>query len=290
MKHVFFIILVAIGLVSCNSTTTQSTQPEANANTQNPIMPITFVGNPTHVVLTDYLPGLTAEDAVVYSTEPSYTVQNITAEGFDLCGDYTLSVLSIDVPSKGAHYDIAITPAGTRQPLVVTESCTDSTVTLRLIHKMEHVQWRAFWQDTRLDVSAIEYGQYDKYATIHLNKAWQEVKGRTFLRVYARGDGQMLNDILIPLQDGKPVNDVAELTRFDDQAQVLYSLMIDRFHNGNKKNDWKMNSPEVLDIVDYQGGDIAGITKKINDGFFEDWVSPLFGSLLLLKTHGMHGE
>ena len=281
MKHVFFILLVAFGLVSCNTTTTQSTQPEANANTQNPIMPITFVGNPTHVVLTDYLPGLGAEDAVVYSTEPSYTVQNITAEGFDLCGDYTLSVLSIDVPSKGAHYDIAITPAGARQPAVVTESCTDSTVTLRLLHTMEHVQWRAFWQDTKLDVSAIEYGQYDKYATIHLNKAWQEVKGRTFLRVYARGDGQMLNDILIPLQDGKPVTDVAELTRFDDQAQVLYSLMIDRFHNGNKKNDWKMNSPEVLDIVDYQGGDIAGITKKINEGFFEElgittiWISPI---------------
>ena len=280
MKHVFFILFVAIGLLSCN-TPTQTPQVEANANTQNPIMPITFIGNPTHVVLTDYLPGLTAEDVVVYSTEPSYTVQNITAEGFDLLGDYTLSVLSIDVPSKGEHYDIAITPAGARQPMVVTESCTDSTVTLRLIHKMEHVQWRAFWQDTKLDVSAIEYGQYDKYATIHLNKAWKEVKGRTFLRVYARGDGEMLNDILIPLQDGKPVTDAAELTRFDDQAQVLYSLMIDRFNNGNKKNDWKMNSPEVLDIVDYQGGDIAGITKKINEGFFEDlgittiWISPI---------------
>ena len=57
--------------------------------------------------------------------------------------------------------------------------------------------------------------------------------------------------------------------------------MIDRFENGNKKNDWKMNSPEVLDIVDYQGGDIAGITKKIKDGFFAElgittiWISPI---------------
>ena len=90
MKHVLFILLVAIGLVSCNTTTTQSTQPEANANTQNPIMPITFVASPTHVVLTDYLPGLCTEDAVVYSTEPSYKVQNVTAEGFDFCGEHTV--------------------------------------------------------------------------------------------------------------------------------------------------------------------------------------------------------
>ena len=57
--------------------------------------------------------------------------------------------------------------------------------------------------------------------------------------------------------------------------------MIDRFYNGNKKNDWKMNSPEVLDIVDYQGGDIKGIEKKIKEGFFEElgittiWISPI---------------
>ena len=57
--------------------------------------------------------------------------------------------------------------------------------------------------------------------------------------------------------------------------------MIDRFNNGNTANDWKINSPEVLDKVDYQGGDLAGITAKINDGFFQDlgittiWISPI---------------
>ena len=87
MKHVLFILIVALGFASCG-TSTPSTQAEANANTQNPIMPITFVSNPTHVVLTDYLPGLSEEDSVVYSTEPSYSVTNISSEGFDLCGDW----------------------------------------------------------------------------------------------------------------------------------------------------------------------------------------------------------
>lgn len=280
MKHFFFILLVAFGFISCN-TPTQSPKEEANANTQNPIMPITFVGNPTQVILTDYLPGLTESDAVVYTTEPSYQVKNVTAEGLDLYGDFTLSVLSIDVPSKKLHYDIPITPAGKRSQSIVAESCTDSTVAIRILDDFERIQWRAFWQDTKLDMYAIEHGQGDEYAIINLNKEWQNTKGRTFLRVYARGDGQMLNDILIPLQDGKPVTDVAQLTRFDDHAQILYSLMIDRFYNGNKKNDWKMNSPEVLDIVDYQGGDIKGIQKKIEEGFFEElgittiWISPI---------------
>ena len=71
------------------------------------------------------------------------------------------------------------------------------------------------------------------------------------------------------------------LNRHDDQAQVLYSIMVDRFQNGNTSNDWKINSPEVLDIVDYQGGDFAGITQKIKEGYFTNlgvntlWISPI---------------
>jgi len=281
MKHYLLLLCIAIGCLSCGTTTQPKAQEEANANTQNPIMPIVFYGNPTQVIITDYLPGLTEEDSVVFTTEPSYAVSNVDAESFDLTGDNSLSVLSVAVPNKGLQYDIAIVPAGERNPNIVTHSCTDSTVTIRILDYLDRVQWRAFWQDTKLTPDDIESGQGEKYATIKLNKEWQNTKGRTFLRVYALGDGQMLNDILIPLQDGKPVTDVAQLTRFDDQAQILYSLMIDRFHNGNKNNDWKMNSPEVLDIVDYQGGDIKGIQKKIEEGFFEElgistiWISPI---------------
>ena len=109
MKHIFFILLATIGLISCGNNA-QNAQNEANANTQNPIMPIVFVGENTEVVLTDYLPALTEEDEVVFSTEPSYQVSNVTAQGFTLNGDHTLSILSVDVPAKGLHYDIPIVP------------------------------------------------------------------------------------------------------------------------------------------------------------------------------------
>jgi glycosidase len=83
------------------------------------------------------------------------------------------------------------------------------------------------------------------------------------------------------LEYGKVVTDAEDITRQDFQSQILYSLMIDRFNNGTTANDWKINSPEVLDKVDYQGGDILGITQKIEDGFFTDlgittiWISPI---------------
>jgi len=120
----------------------------------------------------------------------------------------------------------------------------------------------------RLDMSAV--------------KAEQGVlPGRAYLRVYAEDESYLYNDLLIPLQDGEVVTQASQLDRHDQQAQVLYSILLDRFYDGNEANNWKLNSPEVLDIVDYQGGDIAGVTKKICDGYFDQlgvntlWISPI---------------
>ncbi len=105
--------------------------------------------------------------------------------------------------------------------------------------------------------------------------------GRSFIRIFAQSADTLYNDLLVPLQDGTPVTHVQQLNRHDDQTQILYSVLVDRFNNGNPDNDRKMNSPEVLDIVDYQGGDLAGITQKIEEGFFDSlgittiWVSPI---------------
>ena len=233
MKHILLTIMATIGLVSCCNLS-HCVQDEANANTQNPIMPIVFVGENTEVILTDYLPALTAEDEVVFTTEPSYTVTT-TANGFLLNGDNTLSVLGVDVPAKGLHYDIPIVPKAQYEVGLVTKSFSDSTITISVLNEYEQLQWCVLWQDTRATKS-VEYSPADDQAVITIEPAWRESKGRSFIRVYAHANGKQLNDLLIPMQDGKVVNDVAELTRFDDHAQILYSLMIDRFHNGNKQN------------------------------------------------------
>ena len=282
MKKILLSIMVAAGLIACN-TTEKVAVVDRNADTQNPIMPIVYNGGDDFtqtIYLTDYLPQVTCFDSLVFTTEPSYQVLKVEEGQLTFTGDYSLSILNVKNLNTGITYDIPIIPQSKYEVGLVTKSFTDSTITIGVLNEYEHLQFRVLWQDTRA-TEFVSYGQYDPEATITIEKAWRESKGRSFIRVFALGDGKNLNDLLIPLENGKVLADAAQLTRHDDQAQVLYSLMIDRFHNGNKKNDWKMNSPEVLDIVDYQGGDIAGITQKIKDGFFNDlgittiWISPI---------------
>ena len=282
MKKILLSIMVLAGLVACN-TTEKVAVVDRNADTQNPIMPIVYNGGDDFtqtIYLTDYLPQVTCFDSLVFTTEPSYQVLKVEEGQLTFTGDYSLSILNVKDLTTGITYDIPIIPQSKYEVGLVTKSFTDSTITIGVLNEYEHLQFRVLWQDTRA-TEFVSYGQYDPEATIIIEKAWRASKGRSFIRVFALGDGKNLNDLLIPLENGKVLADAAQLTRHDDQAQVLYSLMIDRFHNGNKKNDWKMNSPEVLDIVDYQGGDIAGITQKIKDGFFNDlgittiWISPI---------------
>ena len=276
MKKILLSILVASSLMACCNCACG----DRNANTQNPIMPIVYNGGEQVIYLTDYLPQVSNFDNLVFTTEPSYQVLSAENGLLTLVGDLTLSILSATDKESGIQYDIPVTPQSNYEVGLVTKSFTDSTITIGVLNDYEHLQFRVLWQDTRA-TEYINYEQYGTEATLTIEPAWRESKGRSFIRVYAMGDGKRLNDLLIPLENGKVVCDVAQLTRHDDQAQVLYSLMIDRFHNGNKANDWKMNSPEVLDIVDYQGGDIAGITQKIKEGFFTElgintiWISPI---------------
>ena len=276
MKKILLSILVASSLMACCNCACG----DRNANTQNPIMPIVYNGGEQVIYLTDYLPQVSNFDNLVFTTEPSYQVLSAENGLLTLVGDLTLSVLSATDKESGIQYDIPVTPQSNYEVGLVTKSFTDSTITIGVLNDYEHLQFRVLWQDTRA-TEYINYEQYGTEAPLTIEPAWRESNGRSFIRVYAMGDGKRLNDLLIPLENGKVVSDVAQLTRHDDQAQVLYSLMIDRFHNGNKANDWKMNSPEVLDIVDYQGGDIAGITQKIKEGFFTElgintiWISPI---------------
>lgn len=62
---------------------------------------------------------------------------------------------------------------------------------------------------------------------------------------------------------------------------VIYFAFIDRFYDAVKSTDTKIQDPELSDEVNYMGGDLKGITKKINDGYFKElginvlWLSPV---------------
>lgn len=104
---------------------------------------------------------------------------------------------------------------------------------------------------------------------------------RSFIRVWAFNENGYSNDILIPLDHGKVLNDIAQITRKDKHAQILYFMLVDRFNNGNPAIDDPVDDPEIFDRANYYGGDIDGITQKVNDGYFSDlgvsmiWLSPI---------------
>jgi len=58
-------------------------------------------------------------------------------------------------------------------------------------------------------------------------------------------------------------------------------MLVDRFNNGNSANDNPVNDPEINPKANHLGGDLAGITQKISDGYFEElgintiWLSPI---------------
>ncbi|HEY4283887.1 MAG TPA: alpha-amylase family glycosyl hydrolase, partial [Chthoniobacterales bacterium] len=62
---------------------------------------------------------------------------------------------------------------------------------------------------------------------------------------------------------------------------VLYYAFTDRFADGDTNNDKPVDNPKVEPQANFHGGDLAGIRKKIEEGYFEKlgvntiWVAPL---------------
>ena len=70
------------------------------------------------------------------------------------------------------------------------------------------------------------------------------------------------------------------------EDETIYHIIIDRFHNGNSKNDYKKN---VHDPEEYNGGDFEGVSDKLDYikdmGFTAISLSPVFEN----EDKGYHG-
>ncbi len=96
-------------------------------------------------------------------------------------------------------------------------------------------------------------------------------------RLIATSDNQPGNVVTTWTKGGKVLKD----DEFIWQDAVIYSLMIDRFENGNTANDQPVNHPQLADQANFQGGDFQGIMNKIQAMYFEKigvntiWISPV---------------
>jgi len=271
MKKLFFISSICLLLVSCQQV------KYSDIAFGKPIMPLHRTNVPEQIVyLTDYTPALNDIDSVsaegyVFATTGTSDIYLIT----QFCNN--ISTLKI---WKDQHLtEVPILPDKPFRSGMTTTGAHDYTFTIQLPFTIGKPQLNAYWQNIRLNNKYLKFNA-DSTCTITIPQEMRR-NGRSYVRVYANDDLSLFNDLLIPLQDGKPIVDANQLTRHDANSQVLYSLMIDRFQNGDTTNDRRLNRPDVLPIVDYMGGDLEGITQRIESGFFDSlgistiWISPI---------------
>lgn len=88
------------------------------------------------------------------------------------------------------------------------------------------------------------------------------------------------------------VQEVKEQIPFVWEGANIYFLLTDRFHNGNIKNDTTLGRTNPTGVLrGFMGGDIAGITEKINKGYFTDLgVNAIWFTPVVEQVHGDTNE
>jgi len=84
------------------------------------------------------------------------------------------------------------------------------------------------------------------------------------------------------------VQKVKEQKPFVWEGANIYFLLTDRFHNGNIQNDTTLDRTNPTGVLrGFMGGDIAGITEKINEGYFTDLgVNAIWFTPVVEQVHG----
>ena len=107
-----------------------------------------------------------------------------------------------------------------------------------------------------------------------------KLSGNKLLRVVAVKNNKISNMQSVFLSDGKPVE--ANHKNFAWEDGIMYSIMIDRFNDGDKSNSIPVVHDSLFKQANYQGGDFQGIINKIDEGYFDSlginviWISPVY--------------
>ena len=96
--------------------------------------------------------------------------------------------------------------------------------------------------------------------------------------------------------------EVAETVDFTWEGATVYFLLTDRFNNGDTANDVNFGRTEETAVLrGFEGGDIKGVTRKVEEGYFNDlginaiWLTPLVEQIHAGTnegtgfTYGYHG-
>jgi cyclomaltodextrinase len=102
-----------------------------------------------------------------------------------------------------------------------------------------------------------------------------------WVRVFASSKGKRVNDLLIPITRGAVLLNARSLPRQDAHSQIMYFMMVDRFADGKKDNNFPTDDPTIMPRANTLGGDLVGIQGKLDANYFSQlgvntlWISPI---------------
>jgi len=106
----------------------------------------------------------------------------------------------------------------------------------------------------------------------------ESFSGMHALRVVATKNNQLGNVITTWIKDGS-LESAANTFIWNDA--IIYSVMPDRFYNGNPENDNPVVHPKLTHQANFNGGDLEGLLKVLKEGYFDSlgvntlWVFPI---------------
>lgn len=105
----------------------------------------------------------------------------------------------------------------------------------------------------------------------------------SFLFRLQTASGKQLRPLFVPLWTG-------EFRHFSWRDAIVYQIFTDRFLDGNPANNIDNSKGDLARVTDprsqWQGGDFAGITKKIKDGYFDAMgINTLWISSPIINSH-----
>ncbi|MBT8271173.1 MAG: alpha-amylase [Bacteroidia bacterium] len=96
----------------------------------------------------------------------------------------------------------------------------------------------------------------------------------------------------MPADEENKTTSAEESQSFNWEAATVYFLLTDRFNNADPSNDLNFDrSLETGILRGFEGGDIKGITQKIEEGYFTDLgVNAIWMTPLVEQIHGATDE
>jgi len=133
----------------------------------------------------------------------------------------------------------------------------------------------ALVNNKRLNAGSIKI----KEGKLEISLPINNLKGKNLFRVAVNKNGRASNIQSVFISDGKIENDKSSWNN-----SIIYSLLIDRFNDGDKSLNKPIVQDSLFDKANYMGGDFQGIINKLNDGYFNSlgintiWISPVYNN------------